>query len=227
MKDAGGIPRHEIMLAKLGLEPGLYKQAELTAAYRQKCKELHSDVLGDEYDEAQFLELAPALEYLITHGYYKLDTAWKKTGHYTCNSWADGRENNPNDPIYHREATKAPPRETVHRDWVPPEQRGKGPTWWDLPGRMLNPRLGRNFLGFWNETWEWRLERASKRNVLEHIFITGWWYCFWFLFFWMGLPYYAYFMRWTLWYFDGKPIPEQYQWKYVSPRLPFGLDPRY
>ena len=93
----------------------------------------------------------------------------KKKGHYTCKSWADGREKNPNDPIYHRESVKAPPRPMIERDWIPPEERYKGPTWWDLPGRMLNPRLGRTFIGVWNETWEWRIERGSKRNILEHL----------------------------------------------------------
>ena len=57
----------------------------------------------------------------------------------------------------------------IERDWVPPDERYKGPTWWDLPGRMLNPRLGRSFIGVWNETWEWKVERGAKRNIVEHL----------------------------------------------------------
>jgi len=227
IRDAGGVPRHEIMLKNLGLESGLYKQSELTAAYHQKCKEMHPDVLGDKYDETAYLELKPSLEYLINHGYYKIDTSWKKTGHYTCKSWADGREDNPNDPIYHRESVKPPPRPIIERDWVPPDERYKGPTWWDLPGRMLNPRLGRSFIGVWNETWEWKVERGAKRNIVEHLLITGWWYFFWSVAFFMALPYFGYLMRWLNYKSYGTPIPEQYQWQNVSPRLPFGLDSRY
>ena len=66
------------MLRNLGLDPGLYKQSELTGAYHQKCKELHPDVLGNEYDEAKYLELKPSLEYLINHGYYKIDQSWDR-----------------------------------------------------------------------------------------------------------------------------------------------------
>jgi len=66
------------MLKNLGLESGLYKQSELTAAYHQKCKEMHPDVLGDKYDETAYLELKPSLEYLINHGYYKIDTSWDR-----------------------------------------------------------------------------------------------------------------------------------------------------
>merc|ERR1711962_1318469 len=104
IRESGGTPRHELMLNKLGLASNeLYKQSELTAAYHQRCKEMHPDVLGDDYNEERYLELKPALEYLINHGYYKIDSSWKKTGHYTCKSWPDGRENDPNNPIYHRE----------------------------------------------------------------------------------------------------------------------------
>ena len=34
---------------------------------------------------------------------------------------------------------------------------------------MLNPRLGRSFIGVWNETWEWKVERGAKRNIVEHL----------------------------------------------------------
>merc|ERR1711990_298747 len=68
---------------------------------------------------------------------------------------------------------------------------------------------------------------CSILDLDEHLLITGWWYFFWSVALFMALPYFGYLMRWLNYKSYGTPIPEQYQWQNVSPRLPFGLDSRY
>lgn len=211
-------------LKLLGLAPGQYTKLELNIAYREKCKEYHPDT-SETYNTEKFMELADARKYLIKHGFYKQEhTTWQKTGHYTCRSWADKREDDPEAAIYQRPKSAPESEErNPQNDWVPPDQhwsprnQKRGPDYYVLASRILKSPMP----DYYDVIQRWKLERAAQRNPVEHLVQTYKLYTIWALLVWGLLPYFGYFIRWSNAKLHGKEIPPCFRWEHVHFRFPF------